>query len=462
MSKVLKVVADILVILFIVAAAAIFVPPLFGVTTAVATPQVTTNMQQGTVAYGKRVPLEELVSGDKIIYSGDDYALLCEVDSVDPETDIVTVNVEGTTQQIQFHNSAAKTLFTVPVIGYMSIALQTFEGRIILGLIAALIVVLFIVAEVWSNKERDDREYELEEEEDDDEYFRGLAKNAARGQNNRTVYREKPAPTQPVSSEVDAFAAADAGISGVAAAGAVKAAADGAVMDRETTKINLDEAPIVEEEEVDPEEERKFWQTNEESDAMLREIAAAQEAVIAEEAARNALEEKTAADIEKNTGETAEEKADGKKADGKKAEREADTPAGEEKTAEPEKATPEGEKGKDNTQQAQPAGTYRTEGEDFSDIDDSQMAEMETALETALVHAGENDNVDHSKTAAAAVETAASVAAEETPDEIELAIPVRTLEEILQDAYSNGEDPHIRKDPATGITLVDFSETFAD
>ena len=43
-------------------------------------------------------------------------------------------------------------------------------------------------------------------------------------------------------------------------------------------------------------------------------------------------------------------------------------------------------------------------------------------------------------------------------EEIELAIPVRSLEEIIQQAYSAGLDPLVTKDSVTGIDFVDFSD----
>ena len=46
---------------------------------------------------------------------------------------------------------------------------------------------------------------------------------------------------------------------------------------------------------------------------------------------------------------------------------------------------------------------------------------------------------------------------EETSTEIELAIPSHSLDELLQEAYAKGEDPQVKKDSATGITLVDYS-----
>ena len=99
--------------------------------------------------------------------------------------------------------------------------------------------------------------------------------------------------------------------------------------------------------------------------------------------------------------------------------------------------------------------------EDLSDLNDEQMEGMESALETALAKAEEADKTDHSASVPPEAQGASYESLEDAPDEIELAIPVRTLEEVLQEAYSNGDDPHIRKDPTTGITMVDFSESFA-
>ena len=48
---------------------------------------------------------------------------------------------------------------------------------------------------------------------------------------------------------------------------------------------------------------------------------------------------------------------------------------------------------------------------------------------------------------------------EEPPaDEIELAMPVLSAEEIIDAAYARGEDPSVTRDEVTGVTLVDFSD----
>ena len=55
----------------------------------------------------------------------------------------------------------------------------------------------------------------------------------------------------------------------------------------------------------------------------------------------------------------------------------------------------------------------------------------------------------------------------ETPEEepepepsepIELAMPVYTAEELLQKAHAAGDDPKVIEDPATGITILDYSD----
>jgi hypothetical protein len=42
--------------------------------------------------------------------------------------------------------------------------------------------------------------------------------------------------------------------------------------------------------------------------------------------------------------------------------------------------------------------------------------------------------------------------------EIELAIPIRTADELLEKAYAQGLDPVVEDDVITGIKIVDFSE----
>ena len=46
----------------------------------------------------------------------------------------------------------------------------------------------------------------------------------------------------------------------------------------------------------------------------------------------------------------------------------------------------------------------------------------------------------------------------ESSEPIELAMPVYTAEELLQKAHAAGDDPKVIEDPATGITILDYSD----
>ena len=46
----------------------------------------------------------------------------------------------------------------------------------------------------------------------------------------------------------------------------------------------------------------------------------------------------------------------------------------------------------------------------------------------------------------------------EPSEPIELAMPVYTAEELLQKAHAAGDDPKVIEDPATGITILDYSD----
>ena len=130
MSKVLKVFVNLILLLFILTGIALLVPPLVGVTTVVAEEGMVTNMQTGSVAYALKKPLSELKAGDKILQTGEDSAYVYEITSLNAETGVVTVRPSdgAATQELTLRNTAQKEVITVPLIGYVSIAMQTTEG----------------------------------------------------------------------------------------------------------------------------------------------------------------------------------------------------------------------------------------------------------------------------------------------------------------------------------------------
>ena len=84
------------------------------------------------------------------------------------------------------------------------------------------------------------------------------------------------------------------------------------------------------------------------------------------------------------------------------------------------------------------------------------IPDVQAALEAALENQPLNRSEDTHIPEPAETEPEAELPDEET--EIELAIPVQTAEEILQQAYAGGQDPKIRKEEVTGVTLIDFSD----
>lgn len=94
---------------------------------------------------------------------------------------------------------------------------------------------------------------------------------------------------------------------------------------------------------------------------------------------------------------------------------------------------------------------------DSSSIDDtSELAGIGNALENVL----ENERMNQTPHSEEPSQT--PTPEEETADvsssEIEIAIPARSLEELLQEAYAKGEDPTVVKDDSIGVTLVDYSD----
>ena len=69
MSKVLKFIVNLVVLLSIVVAVALLVPPLLGVDTVINdNSNIETNLPVGAVAYGRQVDTEKLKKEDKILY----------------------------------------------------------------------------------------------------------------------------------------------------------------------------------------------------------------------------------------------------------------------------------------------------------------------------------------------------------------------------------------------------------
>ena len=175
MSKVLKFIVNLVVLLSIVVAAALLVPPLLGVDTVINdNSKIETNLPVGAVAYGRQVDTEKLNKGDKILYMEGSAQYVYEIQDMDTTAGSYKVkdvyNKNSDAESITLQDKVSKAVITIPFIGYAAIALQSKTGLMVVGAVIILLIILFILSEVLRRGDDDEEEDEEEyEEEDDDE-----------------------------------------------------------------------------------------------------------------------------------------------------------------------------------------------------------------------------------------------------------------------------------------------------
>ena len=203
MSKFLKFIVALILIVFIGAGAALIVPPFFGVEAVVVGETTESELAMGTTIYAKTLGLDSLTPGTKVLTQDSNSAHVFTVRSYDAETGIAETE-EG--QALSFQSAYKKVFFSVPLIGYLSIATQSQMGLIILLLLLALVVILFIISEVLRKaKNREDEDDD--EEDDDDEFYSGLVEKRRRrekgepAQGPYTLNEETPEASAPAAPE---------------------------------------------------------------------------------------------------------------------------------------------------------------------------------------------------------------------------------------------------------------------
>lgn len=392
MAKFLRVIFNLLLICYIAAAIALFVPPLVGVTTAVTLDTTKGNQEIGTVNYGWRTPLRQLQTGDEIILTGDDEVNVYTVLAVDTDASIVTVT-NAAENEIPVRTYVYKSIFAVPYLGYIAIMLQTQEGMIILGAVAGVLLLLCIITAIWARKRKAKRMKEEEEEledEKDNEFFQNLASQK----------RESDA-----RAEADYKARQTASMTG-----AIKAVAELA-------------APALDEE--------------------YEELPAAEQEVKAEPVPMEMgdLDEAAASD-EEDIPE-------------KQPLPEEETPSGDTQADETEAAVAESEEtGKEVPEKK---ATFETSEEPMAMervVGTGNIPGVQAALEAAL----DTQQIQRHVRRAEVVKEPEYEAEPLSTEEIELAMPVYTTDELLQKAYAKGKDPMVKKDELTGVTYVDYSD----
>lgn len=348
MSKLLKVIVNTLLLLAILSAGALVIPPFAGITTLVSDGMGNTNISRGAVTYAKKTDTSSVATGDKILVDDNSGKYIYTIQSLDTAAGTASVKnvISGDTTEITVRATVSKVIVTIPVIGFLSMAAQSREGIMIIGLAILFLVILFILSEVWKRDEEEDEEEE-EEDEDDEK-----ASEELRSRKKAALVEKKKREEQEMTEQLRA--------------------ADQKTAEEE--KQDEFEIPDLEEEGT---EQVSFHTVDLQNLVRGEETEEIPEAVEETEIVEEAAAEETAEEVTEETEET--------------------------ESTEPETVE---------------------EIEEFEETIEEPEEEPEP----------------------------------EPSEPIELAMPVYTAEELLQKAHAAGDDPKVIEDPATGITILDYSD----
>lgn len=349
MSKLLKAIVNTLLLLAILSAGALVIPPFAGITTLVSDGMGNTNISRGAVTYAKKTDTSSVATGDKILVDDNSGKYIYTIQSLDTAAGTASVKnvISGDATEITVRATVSKVIVTIPVIGFLSMAAQSREGIMIIGLAILFLVILFILSEVWKRDEEENEEEEDEEEEDEDDE---KASEELHSRKKAALVEKKKREEQEMTEQLRA--------------------ADQKTAEEE--KQDEFEIPDLEEEGT---EQVSFHTADLQNLVRGEETEEIPEAVEETEIVEEAAAEETAEEVTEETEET--------------------------ESAEPETV--------------------------------EEIEEFEETIEEP----------------------------EEEPEPsepIELAMPVYTAEELLQKAHAAGDDPKVIEDPATGITILDYSD----
>ena len=164
MSKLLKVIVNTLLLLAILSAGALVIPPFAGITTLVSDGMGNTNISRGAVTYAKKTDTSSVATGDKILVDDNSGKYIYTIQSLDIAAGTASVKnvISGDTTEITVRATVSKVIITIPVIGFLSMAAQSREGIMIIGLAILFLVILFILSEVWKRDEEEDEEEDVQ------------------------------------------------------------------------------------------------------------------------------------------------------------------------------------------------------------------------------------------------------------------------------------------------------------
>ena len=331
------------------------IPPFAGITTLVSDGMGNTNISRGAVTYAKKTDTSSVATGDKILVDDNSGKYIYTIQSLDTAAGTASVKnvISGDTTEITVRATVSKVIVTIPVIGFLSMAAQSREGIMIIGLAILFLVILFILSEVWKRDEEEDEEEEEEDEDEDEDDEK--ASEELRSRKKAALEEKKKREEQEMTEQLRA--------------------ADQKTAEEE--KQDEFEIPDLEEEGT---EQVSFHTVDLQNLVRGEETEEIPEAVEETEIVEEAAAEETAEEVTEETEETEETES-----------------------AEPETVE---------------------EIEEFEETIEEPEEEPEP----------------------------------EPSEPIELAMPVYTAEELLQKAHAAGDDPKVIEDPATGITILDYSD----
>lgn len=351
MSKLLKVIVNTLLLLAILSAGALVIPPFAGITTLVSDGMGNTNISRGAVTYAKKTDTSSVATGDKILVDDNSGKYIYTIQSLDTAAGTASVKnvISGDATEITVRATVSKVIVTIPVIGFLSMAAQSREGIMIIGLAILFLVILFILSEVWKRDEEENEEEEDEEEEEEEDEDDEKASEELHSRKKAALVEKKKREEQEMTEQLRA--------------------ADQKTAEEE--KQDEFEIPDLEEEGT---EQVSFHTADLQNLVRGEETEEIPEAVEETEIVEEAAAEETAEEVTEET-----------------------------ESAEPETVE---------------------EIEEFEETIEEPEEEPEP----------------------------------EPSEPIELAMPVYTAEELLQKAHAAGDDPKVIEDPATGITILDYSD----
>ena len=397
MSKVLKTIVNVILFCAIVVAAGLLIPPFAGITTVMVDDvDMQTNLPQGSVAYAVEKDRSELKQGDKVLISQEGRQYVYVVDSIDGSSVVLDdqLSTDGGTTQQELGSTVQKVMLVVPVIGYVSMALRSTEGLIIVGLAVVFVIILFILAEVWKkdddeeeNEENEDAQEDEPEEEEPAVMSRRQKKKARKADKKKQKQEEKAAVAE------------------------AKARAKRERQEAKLAKKNK-KAHMMNESEQEPEAIPAEPMEETQAAGSTQKIVFPQELMQEEQSAGNTQE-----------------------------------------IVLPTEETQEKQESTDETEDPDKTLLEETASLFAADIA-SMMGENQTK-ETGEPE--ETDPLDSTEQTHPVVLETVSEEKQETGDK-KLARPVYTKEELLQKAEADGDEPEVIEDEVSGVTLVDYSD----